>query len=292
MRKSIICSLLILLTGCISVFSSCGGNHYQEKPFDGMKGRVQKVTVWHLMPELWYAGNKGTDVMYVNVSIYDVYGYEVCSALMDSAERIQSETESLFENGVCKRSTTKAGGRTLAQMNLVSEKRGTLEYSMENSFPEVSMEESVKIYRDWHRERFLDMIKLFPGITEMLQEVKARGYKTAIASSRLRFTLNQGLEKYGLEQYFDTVVAVEDAENGKPAPDIVLNTMERLDSKPETSIMVGDSRLDILCAHNAGVPCVLVGWSATLAGKTKEDFAPGEAPDYIIQKPADLLDII
>ena len=167
-----------------------------------------------------------------------------------------------------------------------------LEYSMENSFPEVSMEESVKIYRDWHRERFLDMIKLFPGITEMLQEVKARGYKTAIASSRLRFTLNQGLEKYGLEQYFDTVVAVEDAENGKPAPDIVLNTMERLDSKPETSIMVGDSRLDILCAHNAGVPCVLVGWSATLAGKTKEDFAPGEAPDYIINTPMELLEII
>ena len=56
--------------------------------------------------------------------------------------------------------------------------------------------------------------------------------------------------------------------------------------------MVGDSRLDILCAHNAGVPCVLVGWSATLAGKTKEDFAPGEAPDFIIQKPEDLLEII
>ena len=33
-----------------------------------------------------------------------------------------------------------------------------LEYSMETSFPEVSVEESVKIYRDWHRERFLDMI--------------------------------------------------------------------------------------------------------------------------------------
>lgn len=132
MKKSILCLSLIILSVCISVLSSCSGR-YQEKPFDGMKGRVQKVTVWHLMPELWYAGNKGTDVMYVNVSIYDVYGYEVCSALMDSAERIQSETESLFENGVCKRSTTKAGGRTLAQMNLVSEKRGTLEYSMEQN---------------------------------------------------------------------------------------------------------------------------------------------------------------
>ena len=167
-----------------------------------------------------------------------------------------------------------------------------LEYSMETSFPEVSVEKSVKIYRDWHRERFLDMIKLFPGITEMLEEVKARGYKTAIASSRLRFTLEQGLDKYDLRKYFDTIVAVEDAPNGKPAPDIVLLTLDKLDSKAESAIMIGDSRLDILCAHNAGVPCVLVGWSATLAGKTKEDFAPGEAPDYIIDQPNDLLEII
>ena len=29
-----------------------------------------------------------------------------------------------------------------------------------------------------------------------------------------------------------------------------------------------------------------------LAGKTKEDFAPDEAPDYIIDKPEDLLSII
>ena len=55
---------------------------------------------------------------------------------------------------------------------------------------------------------------------------------------------------------------------------------------------MGDSRLDILCARNAGVPSILVGWSATLAGKTKEDFAPGEAPDFIIQKPEELFEII
>ena len=167
-----------------------------------------------------------------------------------------------------------------------------LEYSMATSFPEVPMEESVRIYRDWHRARFLDMIKLFPGVTEMLQEIKARGYKTGIASSRLRLTLEQGLDKYDLRQYFDAIVAVEDTANPKPAPDIVLKTLELLEAKPEEAIMVGDSRLDILCAHNAGVPAVLVGWSATLAGKTKEDFAPGEAPDFIIDKPSDLLGII
>lgn len=167
-----------------------------------------------------------------------------------------------------------------------------LEYSMKTSFPEVPMEESVKIYRDWHRERFLDMIKLFPGVTEMLQEIKDRGYRMGIATSRLRVTLEQGLDKYDLRKYFDAIVAVEDTENPKPAPDIVLKTLAMLDAKPENAIMVGDSRLDILCARNASVPSVLVGWSATLAGKTKEDFAPGEAPDFIIDQPADLLDII
>ena len=167
-----------------------------------------------------------------------------------------------------------------------------LEYSMETSFPEVPMEESVKIYRDWHRERFLDMIKLFPGITEMLQEVKNRGYKMGIASSRLRLTLEQGLGKYDLGKYFDAIVAVEDTENPKPAPDIVLKTLDLLDAKPENAIMVGDSRLDILCARNADVQSVLVAWSATLAGKTKEDFPPGEAPDFIIDQPSDLLEII
>ncbi|MGX8773578.1 MAG: HAD family hydrolase [Bacillota bacterium] len=167
-----------------------------------------------------------------------------------------------------------------------------LEYSMEKSFPEVSVDEAVRIYRDWHRANFLDMIRLFPGVEEMLKEVKARGFKTGIATSRVRLTLHQGLDKYDLEKYFDAIVAVEDIDEAKPAPDTIYKVLAKLGSRPENAIMVGDSRLDILCARNAGVPSVLVGWSATLAGKTKEDFAPDEAPDYIIYKPEELLDII
>ena len=167
-----------------------------------------------------------------------------------------------------------------------------LEYSMEKSFPEVDTDVAVKIYRDWHRDRFVDMIRLFPGIIEMLEEVRRRGYKTGIASSRLRITLNQGLQKYDLEKYFDVIVAVEDIEEAKPAPDTAYKVLEKLGSKPENAILIGDSRLDIGCARNAGIPSVLVGWSATLAGKTKEDFAPDEAPDYIIQSPEELFDII
>ncbi len=167
-----------------------------------------------------------------------------------------------------------------------------LELSLRNAFPDVPSEKSVDIYRKWHRERFMDMIELFPGVIELLEELKARGYKLAIATSRVRETLMQGMNKYQLTDYFDTIVSVEEVSAHKPAPDCVNRVLEKLNSKAENSIMIGDSRLDILCAHNGGVKAVLVGWSATLAGKAIEDFAPGEAPDYIINDTKELLDII
>lgn len=123
-------ALIILVSVCTVVFTSCG-RRYQKLPFGGLNGRVQKVTMWHLMPEMWYAGNHGSDIMYITTSIYDVYGNEICSAVMDSTEHIQAEAESLFENGVSVRSTQKAGNKTIARINLISSKRGTLEYNKE-----------------------------------------------------------------------------------------------------------------------------------------------------------------
>ena len=129
---------LLTVVALSTVFVSCG-SRYQEPLFGGMNGRVQKVTVWHLMPEVWHANERGTDVMYMNASGYDVNGYEICSALMDTAGRVQTEAESLFENGVCVRSIQKGGGRVMARINLVSSKRGTLEYKKEENGRVVQM---------------------------------------------------------------------------------------------------------------------------------------------------------
>ena len=121
---------VMLAVFCSALMVSCG-SRYKEKPFGGMNGRVEKVTVYHLLPEVWYANFIGTDVMYVNTSIYDVYGNEICSAVLDSAERVQAETESLYEDGVCVRSSQKAGSRTIASINLMSKDKGTLVYNKE-----------------------------------------------------------------------------------------------------------------------------------------------------------------
>lgn len=167
-----------------------------------------------------------------------------------------------------------------------------LEDSMRNAFPEVPMEESVAIYRDFHRERFYDMIELFPGVEEMLARLKDEGYKVGLATSRLRVTAYQGLEKYDLFKYFDTVLTVEESVKPKPDPELLLNTLAKMKSEPQTSAMTGDTRLDIACANRAGATSILVGWTEALAGKTKEDFTGDEVPDHIIQTPAEIFEVI
>lgn len=166
-----------------------------------------------------------------------------------------------------------------------------LDITIKRFFPDVPAEESIKIYRQFQKENFNGLITLFPGMKELLAELKAQDYKIGLVTSRLYRTTMEGLEKYGLHKYFDTIVTPEDTSKHKPDPEPILIALQKLDSKPETSVMLGDTLFDILCARNAGVKSVLVAWSLALAGKTKEDLGK-DAPDYIISKPEELFEIL
>ncbi|HYE68930.1 MAG TPA: pyrophosphatase PpaX [Anaerovoracaceae bacterium] len=164
-----------------------------------------------------------------------------------------------------------------------------LHITMEKLLPQISVEEGSQIYREYHYDNFIELIEVFPGILGLLEELKARGYKTGIVTSRLRRTTDMGLKKYDMEQYFDVVVTCDDTDKYKPDPEPVNIALERLGSKPEDAIMVGDSMFDILCARNAGVKAALVSWALAI---NDEDKAGENAPDYIIEKAEDLLKIL
>lgn len=165
----------------------------------------------------------------------------------------------------------------------------TLKVSMGKAFPDYPAHEAVEIYRGYQRGKFGDYISLFPGMLELLQELKNKAYRTAIVTSRLKPTTIEGLEKFELHQYLDTIVTMEDCTKHKPDPEPVLIALEKLKAKPDESIMLGDSMFDIKCAKAAGVKSVLVGWAMAV---TEEDKCGPDAPDYIIETAEELLDIL
>ncbi len=164
-----------------------------------------------------------------------------------------------------------------------------LETTVKHLFPDVPVQEVVEIYRSYHRDNFGELISVFPGMRELLQELKKRNYKTGLVTSRLRQTTMQGLEKYGLAAYFDVIVTADDTSKHKPDPAPINIALKRLESVPEKSMMLGDTMFDIRCAQNAGVGSVLVGWALAVSD---EDRNGPDAPSHTIERAEDLLELI
>ena len=74
------------------------------------------------------------------------------------------------------------------------------------------------------------------GSVELLKSIKAAGLKTAVASSSSYPFIHAVLEKLGIVAYFDLIFSGEEVKNGKPAPDVFLETCEKLKETPETGM--------------------------------------------------------
>ena len=154
---------------------------------------------------------------------------------------------------------------------------------------DIPPEQAMEIYRSYHYKKFDELIRIFPGMLELVIALKQKGYKLAIVTSRLRNTTIQGLKKYNLESYFDYIVTADDTDKHKPDPAPIHIALEKLNAKPEEALMIGDSMFDILCAHNAGVKSVLVGWAIAV---TEEDKTGPSKPTYIVERAEEIMSLL
>ncbi len=157
--------------------------------------------------------------------------------------------------------------------------------TMAREFPGVDPEESAEVYRNFQKENADELVTIFPGIEVMLQDLKAKGYRLAIVTSRTRESAQRYLDMFGMASYFDDMVSCEDTDIHKPNPEPILLCMQKLGVSREDCIMIGDSPFDIKCANNAGVLSVLVAWRIT--GRGAAEVADAKW-DYEIATPADL----
>lgn len=164
-----------------------------------------------------------------------------------------------------------------------------LAITMKKVLPQIPEEEGIAIYRGYHFDKFAELITVFPGVLELLGDLKEKEYKVGLVTSRLWNTTKIGLEKFDMGKYFDTIVTCDDTNKHKPDPEPVNIALERLNAKPPEAIMLGDSMFDILCARNAGVRAALVGWALAVSDEEK---IGANAPDHILERAEDLFNII
>lgn len=113
------------------------------------------------------------------------------------------------------------------------------------------------------RERFHEIVGqeglgVKPGVRELLEYLKSRGIKTAVATSSRKEYSTRILTEAGLMRYFDGAVFGDMVENAKPDPEIYLKACDAIGAKPENSVALEDAPAGIRAAHAAGMTPLMI----------------------------------
>jgi HAD superfamily hydrolase (TIGR01509 family) len=101
-------------------------------------------------------------------------------------------------------------------------------------------------------------VELMPGLMPLLDALRARGVRMAIATSATRQHIAFTLDRFALWGDFEAVVCIDDVRRGKPHPDLILKVLERTACAADEAVMLEDAPLGVEAAHRAGVYCIAV----------------------------------
>jgi HAD superfamily hydrolase (TIGR01509 family) len=142
---------------------------------------------------------------------------------------------------------------------------------------------------DDHREQlykrdYLPKAKVFPGVRELFEAIRARGQRAYLATSG-KDEVEHYLRLAGIERLVGGMATSDDVERSKPYPDIFAAAARKAGvTDPRRAVAVGDTPYDAEAARAAGFACVGV-----LCGGFPENDLRAAGAVAIYRDPADLL---
>jgi HAD superfamily hydrolase (TIGR01509 family) len=101
-------------------------------------------------------------------------------------------------------------------------------------------------------DRYREWLPLIDGAVDAVRRL-APEFRLGVASSSNRPLIETVLEQAAIAELFDAVVSSEEVARGKPAPDVYLEAMRRLEAEPAATAAIEDSSNGIRAAHAAGM---------------------------------------
>ena len=151
------------------------------------------------------------------------------------------------------------------------------------------LDEAMEVYGRIFDENCTYHVTPYPGIVEMLEELKREKVKLAVLSNKPHAQAVKVVKEIFGEGVFDYVSGQQEGIEKKPDPAGVEHIMETLQVDKSSCLYVGDSEVDVQTGKNAGVKTIIVSWGF----RTREELdkagagtvidAPGELLEYTRQ---------
>jgi phosphoglycolate phosphatase len=105
---------------------------------------------------------------------------------------------------------------------------------------------------------------LFESVEDVLVELKDNGHTLAIVTSKPEAPLLHLLEYHNVKNLFSAHRTWDDikrrGEKEKPEPDMLLSVMKQLNFKPDSTVMIGDTTMDVRMGRAAKTHTIGVAW--------------------------------
>ena len=129
---------------------------------------------------------------------------------------------------------------TLSNEEIINCIGPTLEQTGEKYYPQ-DPNAFVEYYRHYYQMNHDDMIEIFPGIIEMLENLKQLQLKLVIVTSKKRDMTIKALKYLNIYDYFDLIVSSDDVRCPKPHPEPIETVMNYYGLTHDECLMVGDT---------------------------------------------------
>lgn len=124
------------------------------------------------------------------------------------------------------------------------------------TLPPEEIEHYKGVMFDYVSELYATELVLFPGVSNLLEGVRADGIPQYLTTNTQRAVADPVIDAIGRDFFTDTVCG-DEVPNGKPAPDIYLEAARRANAEPGQCLVFEDSPTGMRAAVTAG--CVVVG---------------------------------
>lgn len=162
-----------------------------------------------------------------------------------------------------------------------------LAYSFSHFAHAEDVDLAVKYYREYFRSKGIFENEMYEKTPYVLSELKKRGYKISLATSKPGEFATEILKHFNLYDYFDFFSANTLQETRPEKIDVISYALSECKIDPDNCIMVGDRKYDVSAAKELGVHAIGVSFGYG----TKEELASNGA-DYVVDSFDELLEVI
>ena len=146
-----------------------------------------------------------------------------------------------------------------------------------------TVEKGHRFFLDFYQKHAADNTFVYPDMITVLGRLATK-HKLAVLTNKPYKTSDSLMKALGLASYFFRVYGGDSFATKKPDPAGLIALMEEAKSSAVDTLMVGDSRVDVQTARNAGVRSYGVLWG----------FQPNDLrrsmPDMLMERPIEILD--